>query len=233
MKFAVPFVVLFCQLFTITAQEVAVSKDGKSVAILLNPNGNFITNLKSGEVKGSPMLSDQWSIGSVAFLNGLSIDSVQLQFNLETNKLLFRQQGLVLEFVDTVKEAVLNFNMEGSNQQVLIRNNYPPVDGSTGSEFYLVLAAGNRFQLLQYRLKKKVEQYRYGNTPDITYSELNQLFIYETATGQMHKIKERKSAVLNALPASTTAIENICREKKLKIKSTSELIVLVNLLNKM
>lgn len=233
MRFTISSLFFLLPFITVTAQEIAVSKGGKAVPVLLNPNGNFITNLRSGEVKGSPMLSDEWTTGSVAFTNGTGVDSVLLLFNLETNKLLFRQQGLILEFVDTVKEAILNYVTPAGKNQVVIRSGYPVAEENAASTFYLVLAAGPRFHLLQHRLKKKVEQYSYGSGTGMVYSELNELFIYETSTGAMHRIHEKRSSLLNALPASANAIEHICREQQLKAKNTTEIITIINWLNKM
>jgi hypothetical protein len=216
--------------FTI-AQEVAISKDGKSVPILLNMSGNLITKLKSGDIKGSPMLSEHWTIGNVSFKNGKHVDSVQLHFNLETNKLVFRQEGLMLEFVDTVQQADLHFKEQGNTGMVIIKNNYPPIGNYTAETFYIIMADGPRYQLLTFKTKKKVEQYNYGNASTTAYTELNEFFIYEKSTDIIHKVKVKKSSIQKALPQKSELIEKICSQHSIQVKNLAELTSLITLLN--
>lgn len=214
------------------AQEAAISKDGRLIPIQTNFSGNTITLLKSQDVQGSPMLSERWSLGSVKFKSGKEFDSLRLQFNLETNKLLFSSQGLTLEFVDTVTESSFEYIENGQQRKVLLKNGYPESDGHNNSSFYAVLVNGPKFQLLQYKAKKALSQYNYNSTSSIVYKEWDELFIYETKTGAMHKVKEKKAAVLNALPGLSTVINEICSQHKLELNNTTEMAALIGFMNK-
>ena len=216
----------------IKAQEAAISKDGRLIPIQTNFSGNTITLLKSQDVQGTPMLSDRWSTGAVKFRDGREIDSLQLQFNLETNKLLFRSQGLTLEFIDTVTESSFEYVENEQKRKVLLKNGYPETDGHNTSSFYIVLVDGKKFQLLQYKGKKAISQYSYNTSSSVAYKEWDDLFIYENSTNAMHKIKEKKASVLNALPGSGAIIKDICSQNKLELNSITEVAALISLMNK-
>lgn len=179
------------------------------------------------KVNGTPMLSDYWGTGSVKCVDNKGLDSIQMNIDLEYNRVLFVKDGLTYGFSDQVLECRYTYTEEGKTKETIFRSNYPEAGSHRPATLYEVLGQGPRYQLLRYSSKKTLERREFNGPLTLYYQLSSELFIYDSTTQTMHKIKPKKSSVTDALPDQKAAIEKICIEKGLELRTTEEIAMLV------
>jgi hypothetical protein len=108
---------------------------------------------------------------------------------------------------------------------------YPDIDGHTGKSVYQVLSTGPKAQLLKYITQKVEDANTLGDYSRRELVSTEQLYIYVPG-GTIKKIKASKKDVKEALPALSEKIEEIASANNLKLKSESDIVQLVEALNK-
>lgn len=216
---------LISLLFAFTCSTVTMAQP-----ILVDGNGQpWRVNNPEGRIDGTPMLAVDWGKGYVLLLNGKRADSIMMNFDLEYQRPMYVQNNVVYEFTDSVKECSFTYTEKGMQKNALFKSGYPAKDRHKVSTLYQVLAEGPKYVLLQYGDKKPTQRQSSFNGPVMVYYELvSELYIYDAAAQTMQKIKNKKSSVLSALPGKTEAIEKICREYSLELKTAEEIALLIS-----
>lgn len=208
---------------------VGTTKDNFFTTIYLTDvTGKVIPTMQSTDIEGSPLLSDEWNMGSVKFkADNRRADSIQLKFNIPGNTLYFLRDGTTYEFVDDVYEFTMNLSAEGKVQPVVYRNGYPATGKQTTITFYEVLAEGPRVQLLRHTEKLIAETYVYNSPPKKHYDNVSTLYVYDAVAQKISKIKLKRSSVTDALPELEKKIDQLCEQHQWDLKSVEELKQLV------
>lgn len=212
-----------------TAQLVvgATRDDFQPSIYLTDVNGKAIPAKTLVDVEGSPLLSDDWNPGKVKLRDNRRADSIQLKFNLETNKVYFLRENITYEFVDDVQEFSMNLWNNGVSGTVIFRNGYPASGQQNTATFFEVLAEGPRVHLLKLTEKKLLENYVYNGPAKLSYATNSTLFVYDSVARSINKIKLKKSSVSDALPELERNILQLCNLHKWELKSVDEIKLLV------
>lgn len=223
-------IILLFSCCTIKAQlVVGTTRDNfqPNSVYLTDVTGKIVPGKQSAEVEGSPLLSDEWRSGKVKFRDNRRADSIQLKFNMQTNKVLFLRDNTMFEFVDDVQEFTMDTWNNGKMSTVKYNSGYPATAAQDTATFYEVLAEGTRVQLLRYTEKKITEIPVYSGPPKLQFTEATALYVYDEVTKNLEKVKTKKSSITEALPGLEKFINELCKKNKWELKSIDELKLLV------
>jgi hypothetical protein len=197
-----------------------------------NIRGRPIVNKDNNNIEGSPLLSDEWSKGTVYFRDGGIAKDIDIKFNLEKNELYFNRSGELFLFNDPVLSFRILLQTEGNTDELLFRSGYP-VNGRFSKEtLYEVIADGSKFQLVNFRFSYPSDIYVYGSTGSKKkFTPSEEIYVYDVAFGKMTKVKRSESSVSDALPDLRAKINQLTAANKLKLKSNDDLKKLFDLLN--
>ncbi len=193
-------------------------------------NGKPLTEVNK-KVAGSSVLNENWGRGEVRFRNGFTFKNMELQFDLFSNELHFRKDGVGYSFVDPVKEFSMVYTENDLLIPVTFRAAYPAIKKNTENTFYKMITAGKNFHLLNYITRQIREQYEYTGPIKHSYQAENAFFVYDVKAGKIREINPGKSALLKALPGYAAAIRTFSEEKNYKLKREVELDELFQYLN--
>lgn len=205
----------------------ATRDDFQPSIYLTDVNGKAIPAKNAVDVEGSPLLSEDWNTGKVKLRDNRRADSIQLKFNMETNKVYFLRENITYEFVDDVQEFSMNVWNSGVPGTVTFRNGYPVSGQQNNTTFFEVLAEGPRVQLLRHTEKKMTESYVYNGPAKLSYTTTTTLYVYDSITQRMNKIKLKRSSITDALAELEKNIGQLCDQHKWELKSIDEIKLLV------
>jgi hypothetical protein len=184
------------------------------------------------DIEGSPMLMSDWGNGIVKLKSGKAFDELILKFNLNRNVLYFMRNSLTYVFPEPVLECELNYLDEGNLKKIFLRSGYPAIADKDSNTLYQVLAIGEHIHFLKFISKKIAELKTFGTIPTKYYEVHEAYYLFNVKTGSIKSVKTDKSSLLNALPDYEKEIELYTSDKKKKLKGESDLIALINELNK-
>ena len=182
----------------------------------------------------SPFLTNDYRQGSVELGQGRVVNNVPIKFNTFNNAIMVIKDGaeLKLDFFEFVSYKENDAN--GNPRQYMFKAGYPEIDGHNENAIYQVLSLGNKVHLLKYISQKVEDVPTLGDYSRREIVTTEQFYVYEPG-GEIKKIKSLKSgkqSLVEALPAYSARIDEISTAKKLKLKSVSDISVLVEELNK-
>jgi hypothetical protein len=182
----------------------------------------------------SPFLSAEFRQGSVELGQGRVVNNVPVKFNTFNNAMMVIKNGqeLKLEFFEyiTYKES----DGEGGVREFKFKAGYPEIDNQNENTIYQVLSMGPKVHLLKYISQKVEDVPTLGDYSRREIVTTEQFYIYVPG-GSITKIKSLKSgkqSLQEALPDLSTKINEISVAKKLKLRSESDISILVSELNK-
>ncbi|MBL7709192.1 MAG: hypothetical protein JNJ86_08965 [Chitinophagaceae bacterium] len=183
------------------------------------------------EINGSPFLTADYQQGAVELGQGKVVTGVPVKFNIFNNAVMVLKNGeeLKLEFFELVSYD--QADNSGNIKHVMFKAGYPEVDGHDDNSVYQVLSLGPKVHLLKFMSQKVEDAATLGDYSRKEIITTAQLYIY-TPGGKIKKIKNSKQALQDALPELAAKIDEVATAKKLKLKSESEISVLVEELNK-
>lgn len=222
----------FFGIFQVTGQSITSQVSTNFMVEAYNIRGRPIVNKDNNNIEGSPLLSDEWSKGTVYFRDGGIAKDIDIKFNLEKNELYFNRGGELFLFNDPVLSFRIFLQAEGNTDELLFRSGYP-VNGRFSKEtLYEVIADGSKFQLLNFRFSYPSDIYVYGSTGSKKkFTPSEEIYVYDVAFGKMTKVKRSESSVTEALPDLRAKINQLTVANKLKLKSNDDLKKLFDLLN--
>ena len=218
--------------FQVSGQSITSQVSTNFMVEAYNIRGRPIVNKDNNNVEGSPLLSDEWSKGTVYFRDGGIAKDIDIKFNLEKNELYFNRSGELFLFNDPVLSFRILLQTEGNTDELLFRSGYP-VNGRFSKEtLYEVIADGSKFQLVNFRFSYPSDIYVYGSTGSKKkFTPSEEIYVYDVAFGKMTKVKRSESSVSDALPDLRAKINQLTAANKLKLKSNDDLKKLFDLLN--
>ena len=202
--------------------------EGKPVTIYMRDlTGKPSSGLTGTDIEGSPFLSDSFETGRVLFTTGKMSKDVSLKFDMLNNRLLFLRDGIMLEFVDSVKVFYLQHN-ENNNSGIVFQSNFPPIDKNTKATFYELVVDG-KISLLNYRYKIVSDYKEYSMIKKKLYVEQSQFYAVLPGN-KIIRIKKDRKFLMKAMPDYSEKIKSLTGN--LKLTSDDSLITLFEELNK-
>jgi hypothetical protein len=184
------------------------------------------------EVGGSPFLSEDFKPATVELGQGRIVTDVPVKFNTFNNAILIKKNGaeLKLDFFEGVSYD--EKQNDGSTKHFMFKAGYPEIDGHNDNSIYQVLSMGPKVHLLKYISQKVEEVPTLGDYSRREIVTTVQLYVYVPGAGIKKISKTSKQAVADALPQLSSQIDEIAKTKGLRLKSESDISVLVEELNK-
>lgn len=189
--------------------------------------GNTHSNLT-----GSPLLNVEWGNGSVAFKNGKQVSNLPLQFNLQTNTLLFKKDSSSFVFADKIAAFKMDYNEAGDKREVLFKSGYPGAHNEPSDFLYEVINIGPNVHFIK-RLSSSIdEQYVYGSAAKETYEVKQERYVYIVKRNALIKISDNEKSILKALPEYEEQIKKFEADNNSKLNNDKEIDLLMTSLNK-
>lgn len=184
------------------------------------------------EISGTPFLTPDYKNATIHLNDNKYVADIPVKFNILNNAIMVRMddgQELKLESFKSVSWDEKEEN--GTTKHFDFAMGYPDIDKHTDKSVYQVLSAGPNAHLLKY-ISQKIED---ANTlGDYSRRELvksEQLYLYIPGK-DIKRIKASKKDITDALPQLAGKIDEIAASNNLKLKNESEIITLVEELNK-
>lgn len=187
-------------------------------------DGSYI-NEKGNNIKGTPLLFDNWNYGTVWLVTGEKYDSMQVKYDLYSDRLIVLINDTEYEF----NTGVSSFRITDSvtRKVLLYRNGFDPISSFSRQSFYQVLYDGKTKLLLKIR-KKIVSDIT--STPGVKArsfeDEKNYFFV--TSKGELKKIKKKNIDILDMLDDKREQLKKMVSEQKLKLNKDEEIIQLLH-----
>lgn len=170
------------------------------------------------DVKGSPYLFDNWSLGIVKMSSGSSYKDMSLKYDQVTGELIFQDKsGKSLGFADPIAEFKI---IDKNNAFRIFRSGYKAADNNSDKSFYEVLYDGGTTLLKDP--KKNIVEHRSYNSSTAVKSVVETPAYYAVVNGQLIKFKKDKKAILAALPNSGK-LDKYIEDNKLNVKDDKDL----------
>lgn len=182
------------------------------------------------EVGGSPFMTPDYKLASVQ-VGEKTVSAVPVKFNIFNNAIMVQKGGadMKLEFFEQVAYDVTS--NDGSVKHFIFKAGYPEIDKNSDKTIYQVLSMGPKVHLLKF-ISQKVEDINtlgdYSRREIVTSEEF---YLYVPGS-KIKKIKPGKKDLVAALPELSGKIEEIASANNLKLKTESEITLLVEQLNK-
>lgn len=205
--------------------QTTLNKANASFVEVYDAYGRPLTVKNRNEVKGSPMLSDNWGKGMIKFRNKKILENTLLRFNLFSNKLFCKVDDIEITIVDPVSEFSFSYEENDEPHSVVFRNGYPGNTTFAGEVFYEVLSEGSRFQLLKHSYKTVQDYYEYGTTPTKIFRYASELFIYDAKMQTLTLVKN-KQPLTESVPVLTAEFAGTANPLG-KFKSEKDLVNLM------
>ncbi len=183
------------------------------------------------EIGGSPFLSPEYKTGKVKMDNDQIVTDVPVKFNIYNNAIMVQKDGNDMK-LESFKIVSYDDVLDPINiKHYEFGQGYPEIDNHSDKSVYQILTNGPKAQLLKYYTQKVEDVNTLGdyNRREIVTTE--QLYIYVPGGG-IKKIKSAKKDIKDALPAMSAKIEEFSSSNNLKLKSESEIVLLVEALNR-
>lgn len=184
------------------------------------------------DINGSPFLTPEYIPAEVQVTKDIKVNDVPVKFNIYNNVVMVKKNNEEMAINGFELVMFTTTDNSGTKMTVRLKAGYPSVDIHTEKSIYQVLSIGEKVHVIKY-LSQKVQD---ANTlGDYSRKELvttEQLYLYIPG-GNIIQVKKGKQAFIDALPAMTDKIEEICTANKLKFKKEADMITLADELNKL
>jgi hypothetical protein len=182
------------------------------------------------EVGGSIFLTPDFNLAVVQLSNGTIVRNVPVKFNIFNNAVVVQRDGqeLKLESFDLIDYT---YTSAGTEKHVLLSQGYPDIDNHSPATIYQVLAKGPKVHLLKFLTQKVEDAPSLGEYSRRELVTSHQLYVYFSGS-EIKKISTGKKAVSEVLSQWSATIDEIVKAKSLNLKSESDLVALIEELNK-
>ena len=185
------------------------------------------------DVGGSPFLTEDFVSATVDLGQGRIVKDVLVKFNAFNNNILVQKEGkeLKLDIFELVSYSQMD--NRGIDKQYVFKAGYPAIDNQNENAIYQVLSMGPSVHFLKYISQKVEDVITLGDYSRREIVTTEHYYVY-TPGGNIVKLKSMKSgkqSLMEALPALASRIEEIASTKNLRLKSESDISLLVEALN--
>jgi hypothetical protein len=202
--------------------QVIQNRPDKAVMESYDFTGKPFSSSARNKAEGSPYLNPAWGSGTVYFQNGKKTLPIEVQFDLQKNQLIFRQDGKVMGFAEPIRAFRIIYVFEDSLRDEYFRNGYPEGNNRSTGYFYQVLEDGGKYQFLADRSKQLVDAYTYLGGEKNSYKNLVDFYLFDSSSHSMHRIRSNKKQPIEADARLRSRITDISRDSSLNLKNPEE-----------
>lgn len=179
---------------------------------------------------GDKYLYPDWMTGHVLQEDGKHFNDMSLKYDLYNDIVIFNSADNVpMAFKYPLKEFQLMQKKSVAEPFSLFKNGFPPFGKYTAKSFYQVLTEG-KTTLIKKPYKSIIESMPYGESELKKTFGFNELYFLHH-NGQMVKIQKNKNSVLEVFEDKKAELIEFIKDKKLGMKSDSDLVAVVNQYN--
>ena len=183
------------------------------------------------EVNGSPFFSTDYKMGTIHLKNNQYVPDMPVKFNILNNAIMVQMDGQELKLESFENVAYDEKDENGSVRHFVFGMGYPEIDKHNDRSVYQVLSSGPKVHLLKYISQKVEDASTLGDYSRKELVKTEQLYLYVPGK-DIKRIKASKKDIAEAIPELASKIEEIATSNNLKLKSESEIVTLVEALNK-
>ncbi len=194
-------------------------------------SGNNISQKKMTDINGTPFLNSEWGTGAVSLSDGQQFANLTLQFNIQDNKLYFKQDKKVYAFAVNVSAFTLNYKDNDVEKDVIFKSGYPDHKGNPTPVLYEVVTDGPNVQFLKYLQSHVDDHYIYGMASIKKYTVSEELYLYDVKKNKLVKFSDNLKSILEALPEYQANILKFNAENNYKLNNDKSINALVTSLN--
>lgn len=180
---------------------------------------------------GTPFFPDTYHYADLVLQRGRRMKNVQARVNLYTKEVQFIANGVEAVLgPGTVSEV--SFSDTAADKQVTfyrLKTGYPAVDGRSGNDFYIVLAAGKASVLRLIEKKGTERRDAATNQLFIDYTDTDYFYFFNN--GEMKRLKRDRDFLLHELADKQTQLSEYIETHKLRFGNIEQVISLVNFYN--
>ncbi|WP_343523310.1 hypothetical protein [Pedobacter sp.] len=190
--------------------------------------GTMLREIKYEDVKGSPYLSDNWTLGKVTTKSGKQYVDVPLKYNVMDDKLIFKHEnGNQMYFVEPVTAFELNNLISGTSAKFV--SGLPAIDHYNALSYYEVIFSGP-ISLFKKTNKVITESKEYGSAL-INKSFNTTLNYFTLSDGKISKITPNRKAISTLFPSKEQQLNDYLKKEKIDLKNDEDLKKLFAYLN--
>jgi hypothetical protein len=188
-------------------------------------NDGSYMNEKGNDIKGTPLLYTNWNYGTVWLVTGEKYDSMQVKYDLYSDKLIV----LINEGEYEFNTGVSSFRVtDSATRKVLFyRNGFDPISSFSRQAFYQVLYDGKTKLLLKTRKKIVSDITSTPGVKEKSFEDEKNYFLV-TPKGELKKIKKKNSDILDMFNDHAEQLKKMVSEQKLKLNKDEEIIQLLH-----
>ncbi len=213
--------------FSLSAQTII---NGIQALPVIDQDGH-VRMLGGNNIQGSPYVTEIWKEGSIVFSNGISIKGGLLNFDLYSNKPIFRDGDNIFHFRDPVREIKYEAEFNGKLRTLIFRNEYPPIGNQTRSFYYRVERDGAAFHLLQLVAKIVHEEVVNIASYEKKYVQKEDWYLYDVSANKLLKLPKNRRDLLADAAGLSPALSAYIKSKNPNPKDPQSLAAMVEALN--
>jgi hypothetical protein len=206
------------------AQPKSVVGDVSNAQQFMNDaNGRPLYMHSEYEVEGDPFYHPEFCTANIKIRKGKTYKEIRVKLNLFTNHLIFDGgDGKEMEATVPVERIEFTGCPDKDKNRILV-NGYPPVDGLTEEQYYVLLDTG-KLSLLKYIqvIYRDTKYYGKVNTTRV-FEQKPFYYVYEAGKG-MQKLAKNKDAVLALLASDKENIQPYIDVNKLNCRKEEDLL---------
>ena len=197
-------------------------------------NGKMIPIGAQEDTKGSPLLLDYWTYGTVSLKNGIKFTDPALNFSLFEDKLYFKRDNQFYIVAGVISEFVLSPSGEAADTiPYHFMNGYPATSVSNENSFFQILNDGKKYQLLKWQHKKIRDSYSYGGKAETEYANQLAYYIYDKSSRNLLSTGNKTTAIKNTLSVDESTWKAYSENHSSNAKGEKAMTDLVAYLNEL
>lgn len=181
------------------------------------------------KVKGTPYFLGEPFPGTITYTDGKTAKSNQILFDLQNQKVGFKQDNQALESLQAVENFTITLPEKFGSKKMLFKNGV--AFGDAGNNYYNVLEEGPKFAFLKLYKTKLMPDNR--NTMDKearVFEQVYDYYIYNKTTKTLHKIKLREKDLLKELDSEPAAKDYVVKNVP-SLSTELDFITVINTVN--
>jgi len=194
---------------------------------------NVVVRTKKYEdIKGTAYLYPMWNAGTLTDKSGKVYSNLLLKYDTYKDQVEMNQDGQVFE-ISTVLYPKFTLSFVQPTTNNVIKHVFSAayaVDGFPKMSYFELLFEGRLTLIKKYKTSFVEENVSGYGTGGVQKSFQSKTIYFVVEDGVTKEIKSNKKSVLEVFPEQSSVIETFLKEKKMKIKSETDLVQIIQFL---
>jgi hypothetical protein len=192
----------------------------------------LVRTKKYEDIKGSAYLYPMWNSGTLTDKSGKVYSNLLLKYDSYKDQVEMNQDGQVFEISAALyPKFTLSFVQPTTNNVLKhVFSAAYTVDGFPKMSYFELLFEGRLTLIKKYKTSFVEENVSGYGTGGAQKSFQSKTFYFVIEDGVAKDIKPNKKSVLGVFPEQSSIVETFLKEKKMKIKSETDLIEIIKFL---